>query len=76
MEWNPGELAGRPKPTTTQTGHEDDDDDADGDCDDDALTWETNFEHRALIHWMGHPVTNKSCCPSMFLALNNISQML
>ena len=34
MEWNPGELAGRPKPTTTQTGH-DDDDDADDDCDDD-----------------------------------------
>ena len=29
MEWNPGELAGRPKPTTTQTGHDDDDDDAD-----------------------------------------------
>ena len=35
MEWNPGELAGRPKPTTTQTGHDDDEDDADGDCDDD-----------------------------------------
>ena len=34
MEWNPGELAGRPKPTTTQTGHDDDEDDADGDCDD------------------------------------------
>ena len=34
MEWNPGELAGRPKPTTTQTGH-DDDDDAGDDCDDD-----------------------------------------
>ena len=34
MEWNPGELAGRPKPTT-QTGHDDDEDDADGDCDDD-----------------------------------------
>ena len=34
MEWNPGELAGRPKPTT-QTGHDDGDDDTDDEGDDD-----------------------------------------
>ena len=57
MEWNPGELAGRPKPTTTQTGH-DDDDDAGDDCDDD--------DDEAILSCNAYPNRSLSFCHEIY----------